>query len=59
MKLWVMPEGTRKNILVNTLMMGCKANPSFSYKLFLDGTLLDSTATVGELDLLPDTIVVA
>ena len=54
-----MPEGTRKNVLVNTLLQGTKANPSFSYKLFLDGSLIEGESVVGELDLLPDTIVVA
>lgn len=35
LRFWVMPEGTRKTILYNTLHQGCKANPSFSYKLYL------------------------
>jgi len=34
LKLWIAPEGTRKTILLNTLHQGCKANPSFSYKLY-------------------------
>lgn len=35
LKLWIMPEKVRKPILLNTFLQGCKANPSFSYKLFL------------------------
>jgi hypothetical protein len=55
----VLPEGTRKNILYNTLNQGCKANPSFSYKLFLEGELVDSESVLRELDLLPDSLLVA
>ena len=36
-KLWVLPEGTDTATLCNTLKNGCKANPSFEYKLFLEG----------------------
>lgn len=35
LKLWIMPEKVRKPILLNTFLQGCKANPSFTYKLFL------------------------
>jgi hypothetical protein len=33
MRLWLLKEDTRPNILCNQLMQGCKANPSFTYKL--------------------------
>ena len=36
-RLWILPDGMRKSILYNTLQQGCKANPSFTYKLFLEG----------------------
>jgi len=35
-KYWRMPDDTRKNVLINILHTGCKANPSFSYKLYID-----------------------
>jgi len=38
-RFWILPEGMRKSILYNTLQQGCKANPSFTYKLFLEGEL--------------------
>ena len=37
MKFWLLPMDTRKTPLLNTFLAGCKANPSFSYKLYLDG----------------------
>jgi hypothetical protein len=53
-----MPEGTRKTILYNTLHQGCKANPSFSYKLYLEGDQVAPTTLLRELDLLPDSLLV-
>lgn len=57
-RFWVLKE-TRKNVLWNTLHQGCKANASFSYKLFMDGELVNDDQEVGDLELLPETIVVA
>ena len=42
MRIWLLPLDTRKNILMNTFLSGCKANPSFSYKLFLDADYLEA-----------------
>jgi hypothetical protein len=36
-RMWLLPEDNQPNVLVNVLMTGCKANPSFTYKLFTDG----------------------
>lgn len=58
-RFWLLPENIRKTILYNTLQLGCKANPSFTYKLYLEGTLLDMKAPLRELDLLPDSLLVA
>ena len=33
-RMFLMPEDTRSNIMVNVLLTGCKANPTFTYKLF-------------------------
>lgn len=53
-----MPEGTRKSILYNSLQLGAKANPSFTYKLFLEGDLQDEDAYIRDIDFLPDVLVV-
>ena len=45
-KLWIMPDKLRKPILLNTFLQGCKANPSFTYKLFIEGDILDSTKEI-------------
>lgn len=37
MKLWVAPDGTKKNILYNTFRQGCSANSTFQYKIFFEG----------------------
>lgn len=55
----MIPETVRKTILYNTLQLGCKANPSFSYKLYLEGELLDMETPLRELDLLPESLLVA
>ena len=49
----------RRTILYNTLQQGCKANPSFTYKLFLEGTIQDETLLIREIDFQPDVLVVA
>lgn len=46
MRFWLLPDTIRKTILYNTLQQGCKANPSFTYKLYLEGTLLDMQAPI-------------
>ena len=33
-RMWLMPDDTRLTILKNVLVTGCKANPTFTYKLF-------------------------
>ena len=53
-----MPEGMRKSILYNTLQLGAKANPSFTYKLFLEGELQDDEAIIRDIDFLPEVLVV-
>ena len=40
-RMWLMPEDTQPNILVNQLMTGCKANPTFTYKLYTEGLYMD------------------
>lgn len=59
LKLWIMPEKVRKPILLNTFLQGCKANPSFTYKLFIEGELLDKQKQIKDLDITKDTIIVA
>lgn len=54
-----MPEKLRKTILLNTLLQGCKANPSFTYKLFTEGELIGSDKKIGDLDIARDTVIVA
>jgi hypothetical protein len=39
-KLWLCKENTHKQVLYNSLMQGCKANSTFSYKLFFEGCLM-------------------
>ena len=51
MKVWILKEDLEKNIFFNTLRMGCKANNTFQYKLFLDGEYLQSEKTLNEFDL--------
>lgn len=58
-KLWIMPDKLRKPILLNTFLQGCKANPSFTYKLFIEGDILDKSKEIRELDITKDTIIVA
>ncbi len=41
-RMWLLPEDTQTNILVNILLTGCKANPTFTYKLFTDGLYMDA-----------------
>ncbi len=36
-RMWLLPEDTQPNILINVLVTGCKANPTFNYKLYTDG----------------------
>lgn len=59
LRFWLLPETMRKTILYNTLQQGCKANPSFTYKLYLDGQLLDMEETIREVDLTPEALLVA
>ena len=34
-KIWLAPEKTQKQILYNTFLQGCKANSTFSYRLYM------------------------
>lgn len=54
-----MPDKLRKPILLNTLLQGCKANPSFTYKLFTQGHLLEDDKRIAELNIVKETIIVA
>jgi hypothetical protein len=36
-RMWLLPEDTQPNVLINVLYTGCKANPSYNYKLYTDG----------------------
>lgn len=58
-KLWIMPDKLRKPILLNTFLQGCKVNSSFTYKLFIEGDILDNSKEIRELDITKDTIIVA
>ena len=53
MKLWMLPLDTRKNVFINTLIQGTKANPSFSYKLYIDASYIEEETVIGEADWLP------
>ncbi len=54
-----MPEKLRKPILLNTLHQGCKANPSFTYKLFTTGQLIEDDKKIGDLNIVKETLIVA
>ena len=58
LRFWLPPEGTRKTILYNSLQLGCKANPSFTYKLFFEGELLAQNSFIRDIDLMPDSLLV-
>ena len=58
-RFWLIPPDTRSTILMNTLSTGCRANPSFSYKLFLDSEYLEEEKKLSEYDILPDSLIVA
>lgn len=36
-RMWLLTEDTEPNILANMLFTGCKANPTFNYKLYTTG----------------------
>ncbi len=58
-KFWLMPEKTSKEILLNTLIQGCKANSSFDYTLFSQGKLLSDEKNTTELNIFEKTIILA
>lgn len=55
--MWLCNENITKNLLFNTLMEGCKANSTFTYKLYFDGTFLKNTSTINEYDILEDSLI--
>lgn len=50
MRVWILKEELEKNIFFNTLRMGCKANNTFDYKLYIDGELLEDDKQLMEYD---------
>ena len=59
MRMWFVNGDIRKNILLNLFLQGCKANPSFSYKLYLDAELLEEDKVITDFDILDDSLIVA
>ncbi len=57
--MWLMPEDTRPNILVNILATGCNANPSFTYKLFCEGEYMNYQKKVCDFDIVKSSLIVA
>ena len=57
-KLWLTAEKTQKNILFNTFLQGCKANSTFSYRLYLDGERLDKTKRICDYDIFNDSLLI-
>lgn len=58
MRLWLTPVDTRKNILYNKFLEGCKANPSFSYKLYTDSEFLEPEKDIKDYDILDDSCII-
>ena len=57
LRFWLLPEDTRPNILINTLLTGCKANPTFTYKVFCDGECMDEEKRICDYDILPSSYI--
>jgi hypothetical protein len=55
--MWLLPEDTQPNVLVNVLMTGCKANPTFTYKLFTDGQFMEPEKRVSDYDILNTSLI--
>lgn len=59
-KMWRLSDETEKTILMNTLQMGCKSNPTFGYKLFLGSAeLMDTKKEIREFDLIDKSYLIA
>jgi hypothetical protein len=58
-RFWLMPNDFQKNILLNTFRQGCRANPTFAYKLYIDGDFLEGDDQLGEYDILDSGYVMA
>ena len=56
-RMWLMPDDTQPNILVNLLMTGCKANPTFTYKLYTDGLYMDQEQKICDFDILGSSLI--
>lgn len=56
-RMFLLPEDTQPNILINVLLTGCKANPTFSYKLFTDGEYLNPEKRVCDYDILNTSLI--
>ncbi len=41
--MWLAPEKSQKQIMFNTFLQGCKANATFSYRLYFEGERLDES----------------
>ncbi len=50
-KVWLSPEKTQKQILYNTFLQGCKANSTFSYRLYFDGERLENEKKISDYDI--------
>lgn len=57
-KLWLAPEKSQKQILFNTFLQGCKANSTFSYRLYFEGEKLDKNKRVSDYDIFDDSLLV-
>lgn len=57
MRMWLLPDDTQPNILVNVLMTGCKANPTFTYKLWTDGQYMEPEQRVCDYDILSSSLI--
>lgn len=54
--MWLTPDKTEKKILYNTFMQGCKANSTFSYRLYLEGERLSEDKLICDYDILDDSL---
>jgi len=56
-RMWIMPDDTQPNILVNLLLAGCKANPTFTYKLFIEGQYMIPQQKLCDYDILKSSLI--
>lgn len=57
-KLWLTPDKTQKQILFNIFLQGCKANYTFSYKLYLDAERMEEEKKLCDYDIFDDSLLV-